>query len=240
MSQILASRPDHTPFVKLCGMRRDQDVQAAVEVGADLAGIVFAESKRRVSVEQARSLVAAARGKVTTVGVFVGFDVADINRVAAATAIDMAQIADAVAPANLELLTVPYIATVHVRHAMLHSDVLHIVNAHRHASALLVDSWSALGGGSGVAADWAVAKLFVETSSIPVFLAGGLSPDTVCDAIDTVRPAGVDVSSGIEIGGWKDPDLMRRFVECARSTGGRTAPVATPTKTFGTSLGASR
>jgi phosphoribosylanthranilate isomerase len=72
-----------------------------------------------------------------------------------------------------------------------------------------------LAGGTGERADWGIAEAFAR--DLPVMLAGGLNPDNVAEAIATVRPTGVDVSSGVERNGTKDPVLMRAFITRARA-----------------------
>src|SRR6185312_10686425 len=89
----------------------------------------------------------------------------------------------------------------------------------RDASAYLLDSWSPQGGGSGKTADWEIAADIIRRAPGPVLLAGGLEPDNVGEAIRQTTPWGVDVSSGIEQGGWKDSARMQAFAAAVRNGG---------------------
>jgi phosphoribosylanthranilate isomerase len=89
---------------------------------------------------------------------------------------------------------------------------------HRTASAVLVDSWSAQGGGSGRTADWKVASRLVDACEQPVLLAGGLHPGNVAEALLHTGAAGVDVSSGVEQDGTKDATLIRAFIDAVRAS----------------------
>jgi phosphoribosylanthranilate isomerase len=220
ISRGLPSRADGGPLVKICGLRREQDVDAALNAGADLLGIVFAPSRRQVTVDTASVLVRTAHGAAPVVGVFVNTPIHDINAVVAETGISFAQLSGDENPADLAALTVPYIKALHTREGVTSLELLHIMNLYRAPSAILLDAWSPLGGGSGRTADWAVARELVCGSAAPVMLAGGLNPLNVAEALLLTHPVGVDVSSGVEQDGWKDASLIRSFVDAVRSARG--------------------
>ena len=95
---------------------------------------------------------------------------------------------------------------------------LHILTGYSDACAFLIEAWSPLGGGSGRQADWQLAATVIAQARKPVLLAGGLSPATVATAFAQTGPHGVDVSSGVERDGWKDPDLIQQFVRAVRGS----------------------
>jgi phosphoribosylanthranilate isomerase len=210
-------RADGTALIKMCGMRREEDVDAAINSGADLLGLVFAPSRRQVSGVEGRRLVEAAAGRVPVVGVFVDRSAEEINKIVASTGISIAQLSGSEASEEMRTLTVPYIKTVHVKDGSTVADLLHIINSHRGAAAFCVDTWSPLGGGSGRVSDWTVVRAIVDAVKAPVIVAGGLTAQNAASALIATGAAGVDVSSGVEVGGWKDRLAMQSFVEKARA-----------------------
>ena len=184
-------------YIKICGLTTQEAVDAAVEAGADAIGFVLCESPRQVSVEDARALRARLPKRVDAVAVFRGIDE---QAIADAVAIE-ADLLQGEGPADLPL-PAPL----------------------RRLAACRVDSippgndWILLDGprpGSGQPTDFEVARR-VATER-PLILAGGLSPDNVAESIRQVRPAGVDVSSGVERRrGEKDPALIQRFIHTVR------------------------
>jgi phosphoribosylanthranilate isomerase len=212
-----APRADGTALVKICGMRREVDVDEAIRCGADLLGVVFAPSRRQVTIEVGRRLVAAASGRVPLIGVFVNASVDEMNAVIEKTGIAAVQLSGTEPAERLEGITVPIVKTAHIREDSTLTDILHITNCYRSASAFCVDTWSPLGGGSGKTSDWTIARELVARSDKPVLLAGGLTAANVAGALACTAAPGVDVSSGVETDGWKDPDLMKAFVAAVRS-----------------------
>lgn len=221
-------------LVKLCGMRTPEDARAAAAAGADLVGLVFAPSPRRVSLEEASEIVEALRASPEpprVVGLFVDAPVETIVLTATALSLDLVQLHGHESPEMVAELPWPVIKAVRVRPGETIEEVERRVAPFfaqaRSPFALLVDAYHPrVLGGTGQAVDWAVARALAER--YPVILAGGLRPETVAAAIETVRPLGVDVSSGIEVNGRKDPALMEAFVRAARQAFGRmsvTAPV---------------
>ncbi|WP_295363306.1 phosphoribosylanthranilate isomerase [uncultured Pseudoramibacter sp.] len=197
--------------IKLCGMMRPEDIETANALGPDFIGFVFAKkSKRAVTPDQAAALKAALDHKIKAVGVFVDEDPAVIAKLFADGVIDAAQLhgseTDDVV-AQVKALTggnCPVIQAVAMRGA---GDIPRA--AASPADHILLD---AKGGGTGHPFNWDLAKAV----SRPYLLAGGLSPDNIAEALVTLHPWGVDVSSGIETDGRKDSEKMRRFVEQVR------------------------
>lgn len=214
-----------TTRVKICGLTTPRDVDAAVRAGADAVGFVFADSPRRVRPDEAEDLVRAAPPFVTRVGVFVDkpYDrVARIAETARLHAIQLHGQEDDQLVVRLQRLGYDVIKAVRMRDE---DDANAVVQTS--ADAVLLDTYSPERmGGTGRAFDWRLARLALDMlkeqrRSVPVVLAGGLTPDNVAEAVRTVRPYGVDVSSGVELQpGRKSADKMRRFVRKVRETHG--------------------
>ena len=219
-------------LVKICGLREPAHALAAAEAGADFVGLVFAESRRRVSVEQARAiaralgepLLAAAGGgaphvetllrrkRPLLVGVFAGADAEAINRTAEAVGLDLVQLSGDEPPDICDKLSRPVLKAVKVRDG---TSAEEIVAAVRPGAVPLLDTHAegALGG-TGRAFDWAVAAKVAR--SFPIVLAGGLTPENVGEAARRVHPWAVDVSSGVETDGVKDVEKIRAFIAAVR------------------------
>lgn len=208
-------------IVKICGLMDEPAVLAAVEVGADLLGFVFAPSRRRLEPARARDLIATARQAGAArcpqvVGVFVNDSAARVAEVAAYCSLEWVQLSGDEDAAYVRRLGLPAIVARPVTRALDAAAVAAFVAA---GALVLLDAYSpAQRGGSGSLCDWEVAAALARR--FPVMLAGGLTPDNVAGAIATVRPAGVDVSSGVETDGRKDPAKIAAFVDQVR----RTAP----------------
>ena len=233
-----------SPVVKICGVRTVHQARVAAEAGADMVGLVFAESRRRVTPAEAHEVTAAAYvRRPRFVGVFVNEDPDVIGRLAGELRLDLVQLSGDEAPEECARLRVPYFKVVHVRSGMAAQDVLRIAERYRDAVAIVLDSglWrSAFGvwrsdcaqgtvrtpsaerrtptayGGTGLALDPAIAADVVRQFSGLVMLAGGLRPETVAGAVRAVRPWGVDVSSGVETDGAKDETKIIAFVAAAK------------------------
>jgi phosphoribosylanthranilate isomerase len=217
MSLVPEWNPER-PLVKLCGLRRTEDVDAALAAGADLLGIVFAPSKRRLTPEEARPLVRQARGAKPVVGVFVNEDPAAVKRTAAIAGLDAIQLSGTEDPAAYAGVGLPLIVVLHIGPGA--RDRLSGSGRDAPApEAVIVDAWSPQGGGGGIAVNWDEARELIAQAHAPAILAGGLHPGNVGAALRASGAMGVDVSSGVEIQGWKDPELMRRFVAAAHAAG---------------------
>ncbi|HUL60837.1 MAG TPA: phosphoribosylanthranilate isomerase [Anaeromyxobacteraceae bacterium] len=197
--------------VKICGITRREDAEAAVRLGADALGFNFwPRSKRFVSPEAARAIVRALPPFVTAVGVFVDPSRDELLRAAEASGIAVVQLHGDEPPALCASIPLPVIKAIRV--ATPH-DLAAL--ASYEVSAFLLDSASPGYGGSGQPFDWELAA--EAAAEVRVILAGGLGPDNVAEAIRTVRPYAVDVASGVESSpGVKDPTLLERFIRAAR------------------------
>jgi phosphoribosylanthranilate isomerase len=197
--------------VKICGVRRAEDAELAVRLGARYVGLNFSsKSPRRVSLAAAREIAAATGSLGMRVGVFVDEGYGEIAAAAEAGGIDLVQIHRPLRREDFDAIALPIIAV-----ARVCADGLALPRQEDlgRCRALLYDTLDPLrAGGSGVAFDWRLAA--GESVSVPIFLAGGLTPENVGGAIRQARPAAVDVASGVESApGVKDPEKMRRFIE---------------------------
>jgi phosphoribosylanthranilate isomerase len=200
--------------IKICGLTRPEDVSLASELGASAVGFVLAAgSPRRVSLERAQELSAAAGQGVTRVGVFVDEDKSFIEEAVHAAGLDLAQLHRPLRAADLEDAPTSLIAVVSVSGS---GAPLPPAEWLRRCRWLLFDAGGSAGGGTGRRFDWGL--LDGKTFEAPVYLAGGLDAANVSEAIERVHPDGVDVASGVERApGVKDPEKMRRFFEAVRA-----------------------
>jgi len=210
------------PIVKICGVRTVEHARAAAEAGADMIGLVFAESKRRVTVEDARAITSAHyKRRPRFVGVFVNEAAETMGRIAGDVRLDLAQLSGSEPPDVCADLRVPYTKVVHMGAGMTALDLLHIANQYLGATAIVLDSVGKTGltrwGGTGTTVDWRDAAEVARELEKPVILAGGLTPDNVVAAIRIVKPWGVDVSGGVESDGVKDSMKIRAFVSAAQT-----------------------
>ncbi|PSC74964.1 phosphoribosylanthranilate isomerase [Micractinium conductrix] len=220
VAPALALQPGQ-PVVKVCGVINAEDAAAAVAAGANLIGmILWPRAKRSVGGATAAAIAAAARaGGAEPVGVFVDEDAATIARVCAEAGVRVAQLHGEGARAALAQLP-PDLAVVWV----LHADKTGVVQSPlppagcRQPHWLIVDG---LQGGSGEAFDWQQLRRqaagFAASSTHGWLLAGGLTPETVAEAIATATPTGVDVSSGVcgPDGLKKDLGKVQRYCSAA-------------------------
>ena len=198
--------------IKICGITRPGDAEQALALGADTIGCVFhAESARHVTAEIARDIQIAVGNAGTLVGLFIDPTVDQVQAVLDRIDLDVLQFHGQESPAFCEQFQRPYLKAV----AMSADVDLSAVNkAYESARGLLLDSaHEGQFGGTGQRFDWDRIDAGLENR---LMLAGGLSADNVGEAIRQVRPAAVDVSSGVERDkGIKDSDRMRAFIEAA-------------------------
>ena len=195
--------------IKMCGLRRPEDIDAVNEIRPDYVGFVFFPGSRRyVPPETAAVLRSALRPDIQAVGVFVDEDPDTVARLLAGGAIDLAQLhghEDAAYIARLRKETDrPLIRAFRIRSA---ADAA--VAQASPADHILLDA----GAGDGKTFDWSL----LHGVSRPYFLAGGLNPENVAAAVRDLHPFAVDVSSGIETDGWKNIEKMRAFARAVRN-----------------------
>lgn len=193
-------------WVKICGLRDEEALEAAIAAGADAVGFVLAESRRQLSPDTAKRLMRLVRGRALRVAVF------------RAVRTDLAEAwvrqgyADLVQAERFEprLPEVDYLLV----YALAPGEPFQPDPVARPFAFVIDRRVGTVGGGTGQLADWDVARQAALTHR--VVLAGGLTPENVAEAIQRVQPFGVDVSSGVEVAGRKDPDRIRAFVERAK------------------------
>lgn len=199
--------------VKICGVTRLQDLHAACDAGADALGFVFFEkSPRHLTIAAAAALVREVPPFVQSVGLFVNADPAFIAAVLAAVPLDLLQFHGDETPAECARFGRPYIKALRVKQD---TDLLKCAAGFDAARGLLLDAFvPGVPGGTGERFDWG---LIPANLPKPVILSGGLTPDNVAEAVRTVRPWAVDVSSGVEAAkGIKDAHKIARFIAKAK------------------------
>jgi phosphoribosylanthranilate isomerase len=205
--------------IKICGLTREADVQAAVEAGADAIGLVlYPRSPRHVSVERAAELARLLPPFVTPVCLFVDPGVDEVARAIERVPQALLQFHGDETREQCEAAGRPYLRAARMRAGFALLDFAH---AFASAAGLLLDADVQGYGGSGKVFDW---SLIPPSVPLPVVLSGGLNPANVIDGVMRVRPWAVDVSSGVEVGkGVKDAALMRRFCDAVREADARVA-----------------
>ena len=210
--------------VKFCGLTRDGDTEVAASLGAAYVGIIFAESPRRVEPRQASSILAPARGRARTVGVFGAASLETIAAVAAEASLDVVQLHGDPSPGIVERVR-PFFggevwAVIRVAGAELPPESTALLSV---ADAVVLDT-RIVGqlGGSGKTFDWNRVARALDRKRVRarIVLAGGLNPQNVVRAVRTIAPDVVDVSSGVESApGIKDHARMREFRDAVRRPG---------------------
>ncbi len=198
--------------IKMCGITSVADMQLAVSAGADAIGLVFyPPSPRCVSVEQAAEILKAMPAFVTSVALFVNPEPAFVQTVIEQTQVDLLQFHGDESPAFCQQFDRPYIKAVRMQ---AETDLQALATAYASAQGLLVDTYKkGVPGGTGESFNWQWLPE-PDTLSLPLILAGGLNPENIRQAIDTVRPWAVDVSGGIEASpGKKSQQKVVEFVK---------------------------
>jgi phosphoribosylanthranilate isomerase len=200
---------------KVCGLTRPEDAATAAEAGASFLGVVFAGGPRLVTPAQAAEVTAAANG-VPVFGVYGTQSVEDILRISDAAGLSGAQLHGPYPRAAAARLRTEGLKVWRVVRIATPDGLDALADAVRDADAVLVEPHvpHALGG-AGVSLDLAVAReARARLAGATMVLAGGLTPESVAEALGLVRPEVVDVSSGVEyLPGIKDPDKIARFLE---------------------------
>ena len=203
-------------LVKICGLTNEADAEFAVRCGADYLGFVlYPKSARYVAPASLRRITASLPPGVRTVGVFVNSSSDEVLEVMDSCGLDIAQLHGGEPPSVAHAL-----GPERVWKAFSLTRSQDLVAAQAFPAAVVVVDTMEPGrpGGTGKLGNWALAANLAAQR--PMFLAGGLTPDNVAEAVARVKPLGVDVSSGVEIApGRKDHDRLQRFISQARSAG---------------------
>ncbi|RPI77481.1 MAG: phosphoribosylanthranilate isomerase [Desulfobacteraceae bacterium] len=200
--------------VKICGIKNLAEARAAIKAGADVLGFVFAESKRKVTPDQVRDIIAAIPPFVSTTGVFVNEQADTVKAVAERSGLGYLQFQGEESPDYCTGFRQPVIKGFAVKD----QAGLAQLKAYRVAAYLLDSHVPGQRGGTGRVFNWDLLRDFRPNR--PIILAGGLNPGNVAAAVETVQPYAVDVSSGVEdASGQKDFQKMLDFVRLAKAKG---------------------
>ncbi|HEX8877612.1 MAG TPA: phosphoribosylanthranilate isomerase [Phycisphaerales bacterium] len=199
--------------IKICGVRDEEAALAAVDAGADAVGFMFVRSSvRYIEPEEAAVLMSMLPPMVASVGVYMNMPIdafSDAEEQCPTTHTQLHGEEDD----ELIASCAPVIKAIRFSPATIAAD-LRRLDENESVEAILIDGPSP---GAGVPFQWTDLKPHLETIAKPVFLAGGLTPENVGEAIRTLRPYGVDVSSGVERErGVKDPALIEAFCDAVR------------------------
>ncbi|MCL0099439.1 phosphoribosylanthranilate isomerase [Dehalococcoidia bacterium] len=212
---------------KICGIKDAMHARIAAEVGADFIGFVFVPGVRRqITFEQAKSILLEYRSSFSVdgpklVGLFLNQSVQLVNRIVEECRLDMVQLCGNEPPEYWSQIIVPIVKQIKIRDdnpldqsvAETEAQIVKVESAHQIP---LLDKYvnDHVGGGSGLAFDWNVAAGLSPRHDF--LLAGGLKPNNVLQAIVSVNPWAVDVSSGVETRGVKDPKKIKDFADAVR------------------------
>jgi len=191
--------------VKLCGIRRTEDIEYVNEAMPDYIGYIFAESKRRVTPFEAAAFTRKLHPQIKTVGVFVNENIEKIIGITQIVKLDVIQLHGDEDAAYIEKLK-ENLPTIEIWKAVRVQSEQDILLANElPVEKLLLDAFSPSAlGGTGSTADWAIIINSKAKITKPFFLAGGLAMYNIKNAIKSLAPFGVDISSGIETNGFKD------------------------------------
>jgi len=201
-------------FVKICGITRGEDAQAAVSAGANALGFVFwSKSPRRVDVDVARRIVSTLPPSILAVGVFVDQPVEEVNEIGSRVDLGAVQLHGAEDVSYARMMTRPV-----VKALAICAGVPPVLSTWPDAVTVLLDVHDPVKkGGTGKTIDWVAAAGIAEQRR--VILAGGLTPENVRDAMTHVRPWGIDVSSGVEREpGIKDHGRLKALFEAVHGS----------------------
>ncbi|OIK09563.1 N-(5'-phosphoribosyl)anthranilate isomerase [Bacillus sp. MUM 116] len=199
--------------VKICGITDPDTAIAAVGFGADAIGFVFAESKRKVELDKAKEIIAKLPSDVMKVGVFVNEMAEEIEKIAYYAGLTHIQL-HGDEPASLsEKLTLPVIKAASIEN----NDSVREIKNFPCEFLLLDGPKGKYRGGNGLAFDWKNINLDI-LSEKKIILAGGLHEGNIEEAIQTVQPDMVDVSSGVETEGKKDLQKIKIFIKKAKGS----------------------
>ncbi|HUV44456.1 MAG TPA: phosphoribosylanthranilate isomerase [Dehalococcoidales bacterium] len=232
-SQDLSDKGERTIKVKVCGITTVEDARLVAEAGADYIGVIVGidVSPRQITIEQARPI--CEQSPLPVVNLFFNRDVEQIREAVAVLKPHAVQLLGQETPVLVRALTqtipcqiwksvhLPPVDEGEADISTLLDTVNSLVDAGIHAALLdTVVSAAEEGarwGGTGRVNNWTAARRLVEVIPVPTFLAGGINPDNVREAIETTQPYGIDLCSGVEISkGHKDPEKLRRLMLAVR------------------------
>ncbi len=199
--------------IKICGLTRPQDLEAAIRLGADAVGFVFyPPSPRYLSPVLARELALRVPPFVTRVGLFVNADSQQVHETLSEVPLDLLQFHGEEDAGYCAQFGLPYLKAARVRPGV---DLLEFARTYATAQGILLDAWVEAYGGVGQSFDW---SLIPSNLPVPMVLSGGLHVDNVGEAVMKIKPWAVDVSSGVESAkGIKDAGKIATFITAVRT-----------------------
>lgn len=202
--------------LKFCGFKNKIDIEKAIKCDPDYIGIVFAESKRRIDKVQALEMIKELDfGNIGLVGVFMNQELEEVIEIVDQVGLDIIQLHGSESNEYIGKLKSRFDGEIwkaipgSKECIMFFNDI--------QADLILIDSTK--GGGSGKTADWELIRRFQDDFNKPYILAGGLHAGNIKDALEILSPAGIDISSGIEIDGSKSFELMNEISRMVKSDG---------------------
>jgi phosphoribosylanthranilate isomerase len=223
-------------LVKICGVSDVAHARAAAALGADFVGMVFAPSRRQVTLGQAKRIAGGLRNEgdpappgtdadgveaalrqrhPLVVGVFADQDADTVNAICDDVGLDLVQLSGSEPWEVCAHIRRPIFKCMKVRDGETADQLM--VHVHEGAIVLLDPYVEGTYGGTGKTLDWNVASQIARSTT--TVLAGGLTPNNIAKAVSVVQPWAVDVSSGVETEGMKDVEKIRAFIAAARETG---------------------
>ena len=198
---------------KICGITNLSDAQAAAVHGASAIGFIFYEkSSRAISIEDAKFISRHLSNDISKVGVFVNHDKAFIEEAIRSVSLNIIQLHGDETPGFCNQFDVPVFKAVRIKN----EASLSVMDQYNVAGFLLDTFSNQQYGGTGETFDWSLINEQIDT---PIILSGGLNPDNILDAIDSVNPAAIDVNSGVELSpGKKDHQKINLLFENLKNT----------------------
>ena len=212
--------------IKICCIADQSEFEQVLSAGGDAIGLVgpMPSGPGTINLTQAKLIASHQNSTLSRFLLSSSCDVDELVGQIDKTGVDTLQIVNHIDPAIHDALAtkLPDIRRVQVIHIEDETALSHIPAYSNRVHAFLLDSGRpgakiAELGGTGRTHDWSISTKFVQTSPIPVFLAGGLNPDNIAEAVRQVRPFGIDVCSGVRTNGQLDPEKLKLFISIARS-----------------------
>lgn len=200
--------------IKICGIRRNEDIDIVNKYMPDYVGFVFANSKRKVTVSRAECLSLRLQGNIKKVGVFVNEDYETVKSIADTVKLDILQFHGC---EDNDYINSFKAYEVWKAFSLSSEEDIELIKKCS-ADAFLIDSKDGNKvGGTGKVFDWNILKNIKDYIGKPIIAAGGLNEDNVEMCIKELNPFGVDVSSGVETDGFKDEAKVKNFIMKVRN-----------------------
>ena len=210
-------------LVKICGLSEIEHALVAAEAGTDFIGMVFAEGRRKLTPDKAQVIsnaIHSLKNRPKVVGVFAGYTPAEVNRIVEFCGLDRVQLSGSETWEYCLQIHRPVTKTLHISPDTSADRVISTIEEgmrifqDKGLLFLLDTKMGNASGGTGRTFNWEIAR--EVAARFPVLIAGGLDPDNVAGLIRLARPQGVDVSSGVETEGRKEPALIKAFIQAVR------------------------